>query len=231
MWLLATPGSGWCQTPGKSAQKRPSQGAVLVGGVCVISSKTSAVCVLGDSELTLDFCTQKASPSKPELFRGLKRVMALRKRVSGPVVFQHVGQGNNQLAYWLTRVAKALGQSAAVKKLLPNDITLFSGPVCCGKNLWHVCGLFSNACTCTCICGLSLRLHLCLHLRLHWVCAGLHVSAGFHCVCTCVAFVFTPALHLRLHWCCHAASFAMVLHLGCTCVLNALSHPSFGRRL
>ena len=74
------------------------------------------------------------------------------------------------------------------------------------------------ACTCTCTCRLLLRLQLRLHLRLHWVCTGLHVSAGFHCVCTCVAFVFTPALHLRLHWCCHAASVAMVLHLGCTCV-------------
>ena len=85
--------------------------------------------VLGDSELTLDFCTRKASPSKPELFRGLKRVMALRKRISGPVVFRHVGCGNNQLIDWLTCVAKALEQSAAVEKLLLNDITLFSGPV------------------------------------------------------------------------------------------------------
>ena len=85
--------------------------------------------VLGDSKLTLDFCTQKASPSKPELFRGLKRVTALRKKVSGPVVFRHVGRGNNQLVDWLMRVAKALDQSAAVEKLLPNDVTLFSGPV------------------------------------------------------------------------------------------------------
>ena len=85
--------------------------------------------VLGDSELTLDCCTQKASPSKPELFRGLKRVMALHKRVLGPVLFRHVGCGNNQLTDWLTRVAKALEQSAAVKKLFLNDITLFSGPV------------------------------------------------------------------------------------------------------
>ena len=40
-----------------------------------------------------------------------------------------MGPGNNQLADWLTRVAKALDQSAAVEKLLPNDVTLFSGPV------------------------------------------------------------------------------------------------------
>ena len=92
-----------------------------------------------------------------------------------------------------------------------------SAHTCCGKNLWHVCSLFSNACTCTCICGLFLRLQLPLHLRLHWVCKGLHVSAGFHCICTCVASVFTPALHLRLRWCCHAARFAVVLLLGCTC--------------
>ena len=89
---------------------------------------------------------------------------------------------------------------------------------CCGKNLWHVCGLFSNACTCTCICGLSLWLHLGLYLRLHCAYTGLRVSAGFHCVCTCVAFVFTPTLHSRLHRCSHDACFAMVLHLGCTCV-------------
>ena len=102
--------------------------------------------------------------------------------------------------------------------LTHEDLVVSWGGICCGKNLWHVCDLFSNVCTCTCICGLFLRLQLRLHLRLHWVCTGLHVSAGFHCVCTCVAFVFTPALHLRLQWCCHAASVAMVLHLGCTCV-------------
>ena len=85
--------------------------------------------MLGDSKLTLDFCTRKAWPSMPELFRGLKWVTALRKRVSGPVVVRHVERGNSQLADWLTRVAKALEQSAAVEKLLPSDITLFSGPV------------------------------------------------------------------------------------------------------
>ena len=85
--------------------------------------------MLGDSELMLNFCTQKALLSKPELFRGLKQVTALLKRVLGPVVFRHVGHGNSQLADWLTDVAKALEQSAAVEKLLPNDITLFSGPV------------------------------------------------------------------------------------------------------
>ena len=83
--------------------------------------------MLGDFELTLNFCTRKALPSKLELFKGLKPVMTLQKRVSGPVVFQHMGGGNNQLADWLMRVAKALEQSAAVKKLLPNDITLL-GP-------------------------------------------------------------------------------------------------------
>ena len=85
--------------------------------------------VLGDSKLALNFCTQKALPSKPELFRGLKWVTALRKKVSGPMVFRYVGRGNTQSADWLTRVAKALEQSAAIKKLLPNDVTLFSGPV------------------------------------------------------------------------------------------------------
>ena len=83
------------------------------------------------------------------------------------------------------------------------DLVVSWGGICNGKKLWHVCGLFTDACTCTCICGLFLRLHLCLYLHLHWVYTGLHVSAGFYCVCTCVTFVFTPALHLHLHWRCH----------------------------
>ena len=102
--------------------------------------------------------------------------------------------------------------------LTHEDLVVSWGGFYCGKKLWHVCSLLTYAYTCTCTCRLFLRLQLCVHLRLHWVCTGLHVSAGFHCVCTCVAFVFTPALHLHLHWCCHAASVAMVLHLGCTCV-------------
>ena len=42
-WSPATPGSGRCQKPGESAQKNPSLGAVLVGGVRVTSPTTSAV--------------------------------------------------------------------------------------------------------------------------------------------------------------------------------------------
>ena len=105
--------------------------AALVWGMELLIGKKASgrVLVLGDSELTLNFCTRKALPSKPELFRGLKHVTALWKKVSGPVVFLHVRRGNNQLADWLTRVAKALEQSAAVEKLLLNDVTLFSGPV------------------------------------------------------------------------------------------------------
>ena len=44
------------------------------------------------------------------------------------MVFRHVGRGNNQLADWLTLVAKALEQSVAIEKLLPNHI----GPVYMG---------------------------------------------------------------------------------------------------
>ena len=88
-----------------------------------------------------------------------------------------------------------------------------------GDLLWEkAVARLTYACTCTCTCRLFLRLQLRLHLHLHRACTGLHVSAGFHCVCTCVAFVFTPALHLCLQWCCHAASVAMVLHLGCPCI-------------
>ena len=37
------------------------------------------VLVLGDSQLSLDFCTRKAAPSKPDLYKGLKRITELRK--------------------------------------------------------------------------------------------------------------------------------------------------------
>ena len=73
-----------------------------------------------------------------------------------------------------------------------------------GDLLWEkAVARLTYACTCTCTCKLFLRLQLRLRLRVHWVCTGLHVSAGCHYVCNCVAFVFTPALHLRLHWRCH----------------------------
>ena len=62
----------------------------------------------------------------------------------------------------------------------------------------------------------SQPIDLCLHLHFHLQAVsavaimfafafalgvyGFACVCGFHCVCSCVAFVFTPALHLRLHW-------------------------------
>ena len=37
------------------------------------------VLVLGDAWLSLGFCTCKAAPSKPDLYKGLKRITELRK--------------------------------------------------------------------------------------------------------------------------------------------------------
>ena len=84
--------------------------AALVWGLELLVGRRAGgrVLVLGDSELTIDFCTRKASPGKPELFRGLKRINALRREVRGAVVFRHIRRNNNQLADWLTRVASQL---------------------------------------------------------------------------------------------------------------------------
>ena len=85
--------------------------------------------MLGDLQLTLDFCTRKASPGKPELFRGLKCIVELRRKFKGIVFFHHAGRGNNQLADWLTCVPKELQRSVAVERKLPSDLTLFVGLV------------------------------------------------------------------------------------------------------
>ena len=53
------------------------------------------VLVLGDSSLVIDFCTRRAQPSKPALFRGLRHIMDVRRRLQGRVVFRHVDRGNN----------------------------------------------------------------------------------------------------------------------------------------
>ena len=93
------------------------------------------VLLLGDSHLAIDFCTRKACPGKLELCRGLKHIVELHRKLKGVVVFCHVGHGNKQLADWLTHIAKELGRSVAVEHRLPNDLTLFAGPVWDPKNL------------------------------------------------------------------------------------------------
>ena len=67
---------------------------------------TEKVLVLGDSQLTIDFCMHHASPGVPDLLKGVKRIQQLRRKLGAHVTFQHVSQNVNQLADWLTWVAK-----------------------------------------------------------------------------------------------------------------------------
>ena len=67
---------------------------------------TGKVLVLGDSQLTIDFCTRRASPGVPDLYKGLKRIQQLHSKLGAHVTFRHVSGNVNQLANWLIRVAK-----------------------------------------------------------------------------------------------------------------------------
>ena len=82
--------------------------AALVWGLELLVERgaTGKVLVLGDSQLTIDFCTRRASPGVPDLYKGLKRIQQLRRKLGAHVTFRHVSRNVNQLADWLTRVAK-----------------------------------------------------------------------------------------------------------------------------
>jgi ribonuclease HI len=60
--------------------------------------------VNGDSKLTIDFFNRSARPSNTELFLGLKEG---QKKLHGmKTAFRHIPRAENQLADWLTRVAR-----------------------------------------------------------------------------------------------------------------------------
>ena len=50
--------------------------AALVWGLELLVERgvTGKVLVLGDSQLMNDFCTHRASPGEPDLYKGLKRI-------------------------------------------------------------------------------------------------------------------------------------------------------------
>lgn len=68
---------------------------------------TPPVVVLGDSQLVVDFCNRRARPSVGDLYEAMQRVHALRKVLPCRVFFRHVPRERNQLADWLTNVARA----------------------------------------------------------------------------------------------------------------------------
>ena len=53
-----------------------SEMAALVWGLELLAKHTAVgqILVLGDSQLTIDFCTRRAAPGKPDLYRGLRRI-------------------------------------------------------------------------------------------------------------------------------------------------------------
>ena len=64
------------------------------------------VLVLGNSQLTIDFCMHRASPGVLDLYKGLKYIQQLHRKLGAQITFWHVSQNFNQLADWLTRIAK-----------------------------------------------------------------------------------------------------------------------------
>ena len=67
---------------------------------------TGKVLVLGDSQLMIDFCMRRASPGVPDLYKGLKRIQQLHRKLGEHVTFRHVSWTVHQLADWRTWVAK-----------------------------------------------------------------------------------------------------------------------------
>lgn len=68
------------------------------------SQKVLKLMVCGDSKLTIDFFNRAARPSNTLLFLGVKEG---REKLRGiKAAFRHVPREDNQLADWLTRVAR-----------------------------------------------------------------------------------------------------------------------------
>ena len=87
-----------------------------------------SVLVLGDSNLSISFCTRRAKPGTPELFTLLRSINALRRDMSCRLVFRHVERSNNAMADWLSNVAKHLDHSMDLTAYVPTTVGLFSEP-------------------------------------------------------------------------------------------------------
>jgi hypothetical protein len=61
--------------------------------------------VVGDSKLTIDFCTMAARPSNPELFMLLKDIRVAARGMK--IHYRFTPRAGNALADWLTRIAKS----------------------------------------------------------------------------------------------------------------------------
>ena len=64
--------------------------------------------VLGNSHLVISFSKWRACPFKLELFYATNEIAAIWQGLDGVVMFCHVGQKENQLADWLTNVARSV---------------------------------------------------------------------------------------------------------------------------
>ena len=74
--------------------------AALVWGLelLVECGATGKVLALGDSQLRIDLCTHRASPGVPDLYKGLKCIQQLCRKLGSHITFRHVSRNVNQLA-------------------------------------------------------------------------------------------------------------------------------------
>ena len=89
-----------------------------------------SVLVLGNSNLSISFCTSCAKPGTPALFTLLRSINALHRNMSCRLVFWHVERSKNAMADWLSNVAKHLDHSMDLTAYVPVMAGLFSDPPC-----------------------------------------------------------------------------------------------------
>ena len=70
-----------------------------------VLAQAEGLLVLGDSELVINFCTRRNRPSR-KFLEQVNRVRARAKALGVPVRFRHVKREANQIADWLTNVAR-----------------------------------------------------------------------------------------------------------------------------
>ena len=85
--------------------------AALVWGLelLVEHGVTGKVLVFGDSQLTIDFCMHRALPGVPDLYKGLKLIQQLHRKLGAHVTFWHMSWNANQLADWFDVGSKGAG--------------------------------------------------------------------------------------------------------------------------